>query len=214
MMKRKTTPVAAAIALGLFLAGANAQTGSASGAVTEATRPATAPTAPAVQPGAGTRNTPTAANTAKLDRADRKFILKTAEDGMYEVEVAKLATSKATSQDVKAFASMMVEDHTKANSELAQLANAKGVELPAGPPHGKRLDIEKMGKMEGAKFDKAFAHEVGIEDHQKDIKMFEKGSKKAKDAELKAWIDKTLPTLRTHLAAAAKLPQNNKTGKS
>ncbi len=139
---------------------------------------------------------------------------KTAEDGMFAVEVAKLATSKASSQEVKAFASMMVEDHAKANSELARLANAKGVELPAGPPHGKRREIGEMGKMDGPKFDKAFAHEVGIEDHQKDIKMFEKGSRKAQDAELRAWIGKTLPTLRTHLAAASMLPQNNKAGKA
>lgn len=87
-------------------------------------------------------------------------------------------------------------------------------ELPAGPPRGKRREIEKMGKMDGSKFDKAFAHEVGIEDHLKGIKIFEKGSRKAKDAELRAWIEKTLPTFRTHLAAASRLPQNNKTGKS
>jgi putative membrane protein len=37
--------------------------------------------------------------------------------------------------------------------------------------------------------------------------MFEKGSGSVKDAQLKAWIDKTLPHLREHLAIAQKLPQ-------
>ena len=40
------------------------------------------------------------------------------------------------------------------------------------------------------------------------VKAFEKASKNVKLAELKAWVDKTLPTLQAHLAAAAKPPQN------
>ena len=52
--------------------------------------------------------------------------------------------------------------------------------------------------------------EVGIKAHEKDIKLFEKASKDVKDAELKAFVDKTLPQLREHLAAAQKLPQAGK----
>jgi putative membrane protein len=40
--------------------------------------------------------------------------------------------------------------------------------------------------------------------------MFQKASKDVKDAELKAFVDKTLPVLRDHLAAAEKLPQSGK----
>jgi putative membrane protein len=215
MKKIHPAPLAAAAVLALSLAGAIAQTGTpggTSGPSVNTTTPAT-PTAPAVQAGAGTRNSPTNSKTTKLDRGDRKFIEHAAEDGMYEVEIAKLATTKASSQEVKGFASMMVDDHTKSNSELAALANSKGVELSAAPSHGKRKDIEKMGKLSGEKFDQRFAHEVGIEDHKKDIKAFEKASKNAKDPDVKAFAEKTLPTLRAHLAAAAKLPQNAK-GKS
>jgi putative membrane protein len=211
----RMTPMAAALALGLSVGIASAQTSTpgGSGPSVNTTTPA-APAAPAVQPGTGTRNAPTNSKTTKVDRGDRKFIVDAAGDGMFEVEVARLASNKASSAEVKSFASMMVDDHTKANGELAQLANAKGVELPAAPPHGKRRDLEKMSKLSGDKFDKQFAHEVGLEDHKKDIKKFEKASKDAKDPELKAWIDKTLPTLRSHLAAAEKLPQNSKGGKS
>jgi putative membrane protein len=52
--------------------------------------------------------------------------------------------------------------------------------------------------------------EVGIKAHEKDIKLFQKASKDAKDADLKAFVDKTLPVLREHLAAAQKLPQSGK----
>ncbi|MDB5945723.1 MAG: hypothetical protein JWQ33_749 [Ramlibacter sp.] len=209
MKKRKPISLAAAIVLGVFVAGANAQTGTGAGT----TSPAAGPTAPAVQAGTGTRNAPTSSKTTKLDRADRKFIEKAANDGMLEVEVAKLATSKASSQDVKSYASTLVDDHTKANSELAQLANSKGVELPAGPSHGGRRDIEKLGKLSGGSFDKTFVKKFGVDDHKKDVKDYEKESRNAKDPELKAWVDKTLPTLRAHLEAANRLAQNGK-GKS
>jgi putative membrane protein len=38
--------------------------------------------------------------------------------------------------------------------------------------------------------------------HEEDIKLFESASKTLQDSELKAFIDKTLPTLKEHLAAA------------
>jgi putative membrane protein len=102
-----------------------------------------------------------------------------------------------------------VNDHTNANNELIQLANSKKVEVPAAPPRGKRKDIEDLGKLSGSEFDRRFLREVGIKDHEKDIKKFQKASEKAKDPELKAWIDKTLPNLREHLAQAQKMPQGS-----
>ena len=67
-----------------------------------------------------------------------------------------------------------------------------------------------LGKKNGEEFDRAYVREVGIKAHEKDIKMFEHARKDVKDAELKAWVDKTLPALREHLAAAEKLPQSGK----
>jgi putative membrane protein len=162
--------------------------------------------APAAQPGTGTRNAETKKDD-KLARADRKFMQEAAEGGMFEVQAAQLASTKATDPNVKSFASMLVDQHTAANNELVQMANSKKVELPAAPPRGKRNEVEKLGKLSGNDFDQRFVREVGIKDHEKDIKKFEKASEKAKDPELKAWIDKTLPHLREHLAQAQKMPQ-------
>ena len=165
--------------------------------------------APAAQPGTGTRNAETNKDD-KLARSDRKFIQEAAEGGMFEVQVAQLAASKATDPAVKDFANKLAHEHELANNELVQLANSKHVELPAAPPRGKRHDIEKLGKMNGAAFDREFVKEVGIKDHEKDIKKFEKAANDAKDPELKAWAQKTLPHLREHLAIAQKLPEAGK----
>jgi putative membrane protein len=202
MMTIRFCRLPAAITLGFALGGALAQTGTPGGSGPSA-NPRNAASGPTAKAGA---------KASKLDRSDHNFVVTVAEDGRFEVEAAKLAASKASSPEVKSFANLMVDDHTKANSELAQLATAKGVELPSSMPRAKSLQLEKLAKLSGDKFDREFAHEVGIEDHKKDIKLFEKQSKDAKDPELKAWIDKTLPTLRAHLEAAAKLPQNKGKG--
>jgi putative membrane protein len=195
-----------AVALGLSSGLAAAQTGvTGSGTAGTGSAVTAGSTAPAAQPGTGTRNAETRKDD-KLARGDRKFIEEAAEHGMAEVQIAQLAASKATNPDVKALATTLVNDHTNANNELVQLANSKNVELPAAPPRGKRKEIESMAKLTGNDFDRRFVREVGIKDHEKDIKKFEKASENVKDPELKAWVEKTLPKLREHLAQAQKLP--------
>ena len=203
MQKQTSIAAAAFIAIGLSFGAAQAQT---TGAGTSATG---GQSAPAAQPGTGTRNVPTKKDD-KIARGDRKFIEEAAGSGMFEVQVSQLAASKATDANVKSYASMLVDHHTAANNELVKIANAKGVEVPAAPPRAMRKDIEKLGKKNGAEFDRDYVREVGIKAHEKDIKLFEKASKDVKDAELKAFVDKTLPKLREHLAAAQKLPQSGK----
>lgn len=202
-MKKLPPLMAGLLAVGLSFGAAQAQT---TGAGSSATGGQAAPMA---QPGTGTRNVPTGKDD-KVARGDRKFIEEAAGSGMFEVQVSQLAASKATDANVKSYAGMLVDHHTAANNELVKIANARKVELPAAPPRALRKDIEKLGKKNGAEFDKEYVREVGIKAHEKDIKKFEKASKDVKDAELKAFVDKTLPQLREHLAAAQKLPQAKK----
>lgn len=197
---RLLATVPALLALALSFGAAQAQTPGAGNSATGGQ------SAPMAQPGSGTRNTP----AAKMARGDRKFIEEAAGSGMFEVQAAQLAAAKATDANVRSFANMLVDQHTAANNDLTKLANAKGVELPAAPPHGLRKDIEKLGKKSGEEFDRAFVREVGIKDHEKDIKKFGSASKHVKDADLRAFVDKTLPALREHLAAAEKLPQSGR----
>jgi putative membrane protein len=200
-------PIALAAALSFGVAVAQTSSGATGGGTTGTGSSATGGrTAPAAQAGTGTRNAETKKDD-QLARADRKFIQDAAASGMFEVQAAQLGSSKATDAQVKSYASMLVDHHTSANNELTQLANSKKVELPAAPSRGMRRDVEKLGKKSGADFDRDFVREVGVKAHEKDIKNFQNASEKVKDPQLKAWIDKTLPTLREHLAQAQKLPQ-------
>jgi putative membrane protein len=207
-MTTRFKPHATAWALALALGTAFAQTGAtgATGTGSTGSSATGGQTAPQAQPGSGTRNSESKKDD-KLDGGDRKFVLAAAGSGMFEVQAAQLASSKATDPALKSFASMLVDHHTAANNELTKLANAKGVELPAAPPRAMRQDIEKLGKKTGSDFDRDFVRDVGVKAHEKDVKLFEKASKDLKDPELKAFATKTLPTLQQHLAQAQKMAQ-------
>ena len=199
-LKFSAVAIAAAFAMGSALAQSTAP------ATSSGSTGSSAGTAPAAQPGAGTRNAESRKDD-QVSRGDRKFMQEAAESGMHEMQAAKLASTKASDPEVKKFAQMLVEQHTKSSEELAQLAKTKGVELPATAPRAKRREVESLGKKQGAEFDREFVKEVGVEAHEKDIRKFQEASKDVKDPELKAYVIKTLPVLQEHLAQAKQLPQ-------
>jgi putative membrane protein len=60
-----------------------------------------------------------------------------------------------------------------------------------------------LGKQSGTEFDRAYMKHM-LDDHQKDVSDFEKAAKSAKDADVKTFAARTLPTLQAHLQLAQK----------
>jgi putative membrane protein len=137
-----------------------------------------------------------------LSSSDRKFMMTAAAGGMAEVEIARLAVDKASSDDVKKYAQQMIDDHTKANEELMQIASQKGVTLPTGPDAKHMALMAKMRGLSGADFDRMYVKEAGVSDHSKMEKLFMQESGGGKDADVKAFASKTLPTVQMHLKMA------------
>jgi len=137
--------------------------------------------------------TATAFAAGELKHRDHEFVEDAAVSGMEEVSISKVAVDRAQNADVKAFAEMMVKDHTGANSELTSLASTKNVALPAD-----KTNVEKWSERSAKDFDHEYVEKM-IHDHKKAIETFEKESKNGTDPDLKAFADKTLPTLRAHL---------------
>ena len=132
------------------------------------------------------------------DEGDAKFAVDAANGGMAEVALGKLAQGKATNAKVKEFADMMVADHTKANDELMALAKTKNITLPDSVSADEKKAMDDLSKKSGKDFDKAYV-DLMVDDHKKDVKEFEDATKDLKDADIRAFATKTLPTLRTHL---------------
>lgn len=133
-----------------------------------------------------------------VDADDAKFVTTAANDGMAEVNAGKMAQEKASSGRIKSFASMMVTDHTKAGDELAALAKAKNITLPAAADADAQKKADELSKKTGKDFDKAYVDAM-VEGHKNAVKLFTDASNNCKDADLKAFAIKTLPTLKMHL---------------
>ena len=134
-----------------------------------------------------------------LNNTDSQFVKQAAADGMAEVKLAELGVQKAARADVKEFAQMMIRDHSAANAELNGLIKSKGIDVSAviAPKAAEAFqDLEKQGS--GNDFDKAFLKQMKS-DHKKVVDEFESEAKDVKDGDLKAFVDKTLPTVKSHL---------------
>lgn len=146
-----------------------------------------------------------------LNEGEQRFVRQAVESGLYEVAVAALAADRAQSDATKRMAELLLNDHRSANDKLQQLANGR-MSVPTDIPADKQATIDRLSKAKGAAFDKQFLETVGIQDHQKDIQLFESVQKDLQDPELKLFVQNTLPTLKHHLSAAQDLRSVRKTG--
>ncbi len=137
----------------------------------------------------------------RLAGADHTFVTKAAEGGMAEVKLGNLAKDKASDPAVKSFGQQMVDDHSKANDELKQLASSKGITLPSDVNAKQKAEYDRLSKLEGAAFDRAYMN-LMVSDHRTDVSEFRRESEHGMDPDVKAWAGKTLPTLEHHLQMA------------
>ena len=127
-----------------------------------------------------------------------------------DIEAGKLAESKATNPDVKAYGKMMITDHTGVNKQATDLAKKLGVK-PEDNPTAQSLksggtdNLANLKKLSGAAFDKAYIdHEVTY--HQSVLDALDKTLiPSAQNAELKALLVKVRPAFAAHLEKAKQI---------
>lgn len=140
---------------------------------------------------------------SQFTTAEREFVLHAAVDGVYEVQAAQLAVSRAVDPRVRSFADRLATEHLQKNGELNVLMQAKGMTVPPNLPADKLAKLQQLAALPaGPAFDVEFVRMVGVQDHLADIALYERASADAVDPDLRAWIGQTLPMLHAHLAAA------------
>jgi putative membrane protein len=136
--------------------------------------------------------------SAKATTTDQDFILAAVQGGMTEVKLGELAATNGIRLDVKDFGQMMVKDHTAINDDLKVLAALKGVTLPDSLDAKHQAIVNKMSTLNGAKFDNAYIAGM-IKAHTKDAKAFKAESAATSDADIKIFLDKSIPMVDAHL---------------
>jgi putative membrane protein len=144
----------------------------------------------------------------KID--EKRFVKDALLGGMTEVELGKVALEKASSDPVKQFAQKMIDDHSKANEDLKQLASKENINVPDSLDSKHQSRVEKLSKLSGADFDRAYIKDQ-LKDHQQDVQEFQQEAQRGSDPDVKSFASKTLPVLEEHLSMAKDLEKAKKT---
>jgi putative membrane protein len=144
----------------------------------------------------------------KGELSTESFIQLAALAGTKEIELGKIASQKAQSDEVKSFAAMMISDHTTADAELKQLASTKSITITLKsdtlrPEQDYKLAAKQLDLLSTDKFDRAYLTTM-FDDHKRAVALFQLGAA-SKDTTVKAYAEKYLPKLRDHLAQVEKL---------
>lgn len=148
-----------------------------------------------------------AANAKRMSaqqRQERRFLKDAAAGSRFETEASRMALAKSSDPGVRSFAATLINYHASASNDLLYMLQVRGM-APPMLANGQRKALNRLAKLQGAKFDRAFLEEVALRYQQEDVEYYEKASLIAREPRLKAWIDRTLPTLRYHLAAAERI---------
>ena len=149
----------------------------------------------------GDENKDPKTNKSTVSQADKDFVKDAALGSMTEVKLGKLATTKSKNNDVKSFGQKMVEDHGKLGESLTKTLKGKGINVPAQLDKDHQSTYDKFNKMDANSFDKAYIDQM-IDDHKKDVSLFDKEANEGSDPDLKSFASTNLPMLKEHLTTA------------
>ncbi len=138
---------------------------------------------------------------------DEEFMKMVATGGQNEIGLSKVALDKGVSGEMKNFANMMITDHTQAGNELKPIADRKNVMLPTEMDAEHKALRDQMQNLSGDELARTYAQQM-VTDHQKTVDAFQSEIQNGKDADVKAFASKTLPTIQKHLEMARSLPSS------
>lgn len=142
---------------------------------------------------------------SQIAEQDREFMEDIAHANLAEIETAKMALEKSQDPQIKKFAQMMIDDHTKAMKELQTLAKKKGVNLPQETDLQHKAIATALQALSGDTFNEQYIARVGIGDHERTLELLKKAEQQAQDKQLKAYAGKTIKAVSKHLEMAKKL---------
>jgi putative membrane protein len=133
-----------------------------------------------------------------FSEADKAFVAKVSQGGMYEVALAKVAEGKATTQDLKDQADTESHDHQLVGAKLKAILEKNSMEFPKALNSEFKARLEKISALSGEKFDAAYVEDMK-EIHDADGAAFAKESADGSNGDLKAFAAETYRIVQRHL---------------
>lgn len=119
---------------------------------------------------------------------------------MYEIEAAKIALTRAKDPKVKAFAQMMIDNHTKSTADIKAAVQKAGLSIapPAGLDERRKGLLDNLRAAGDADFDLAYLHQQ-LAAHMEALTLHKGYSSAGDNADLKAVAAKIVPVVQMHL---------------
>ena len=132
---------------------------------------------------------------------------------MTNVELAKMAVQKAASPEVKQYGQKVVDEQTKANQQLKEVATKENISVPDALDTKQQSRIDKLSKLSGPNFDKAYLKNQ-LKDEESQVRDFTDEAKGGTDPAIKSFASSALPSLQQQVEMAKNLNKSVKKSKT
>ncbi|WP_322032764.1 DUF4142 domain-containing protein [Paraburkholderia sp. J76] len=154
------------------------------------------------QTAAPTATAAASASASRLHEADQAFIADGTQTVATQRDAARIADSRSTDREVKAFAEKLVADYTKLSDSM-RAASPRGVDVPRNDPDA--AVIGSIDNLRGADFDKTYIEQIALAGQQKTLSAFQAEIASGRDAGLKKAATAGLPVIQADYAKAQEL---------
>ena len=138
------------------------------------------------------------AHAAPMSDADKAFVAKVSQGGMYEVELGKVGEQKGQAQDIRDQANTEAHDHEGVGAKLKAIVTGAGMSFPSKLNAEFQDRLDKMKALPNDKFDKAYLVDM-IKIHEADGAAFAKEAEGGTNPGLKGFAAETHAIVERHL---------------
>jgi putative membrane protein len=135
---------------------------------------------------------------------DRTYVMAAAASDLFEMESSRLALQKASSDAVKGYAELMLEEHGKSSEELKAAAGAAGISPPATLPQPMQAKLAALSGLSGAAFDRQYVADQRA-GHQQTLALVNQYLASAPAGPLKDHASKLTGVVQKHLNELEKI---------
>jgi putative membrane protein len=130
--------------------------------------------------------------------ADKAFVAKVSQGGMYEVELGKLVETKALNQDIKDQGNTEAHDHMLVGDRLKSMVEANGMAFPTQLNAEFRARLNTISSLPTNKFESAYIEDMK-KIHAADGAAFAKEATSGTNPDLKTFAAETYRIVQRHL---------------
>jgi putative membrane protein len=138
---------------------------------------------------------------ASLNSQDQTFMQKTAKGSNAEIQLGQMAATQGSTNGVRAFGQMMVDDHTQASIQLMSVASNKSVTLDSTMDAKHQALKTQLSGLSGTQFDSVYMYNMVL-DHRETQMDFETELSSGQSTDVRNFAAQNINVIDMHLQMA------------